>query len=1017
MHQALNIPSPRYIVDIFPDGEEEVMCIEIDDPDGLYITDDYIVTHNSSPTRYSNAASGDPASPEAVAEAWEVLARIWSVDVDRVFEAHLPGGASGIWSKHKNSARSVIRLALDGNIVGAAYHESMHELMHMLRENGGGSIAEVLQNASRSVPVRRRLELLLANSPRAIAQLKDADERLAYMFQFWAAGALEVGPKTKTLFERIKNLLEALGALFSERIRARYIERRKGEASLEFTESIFRALNAGGFKTPSGQRETFKPERDEVIRAALAATQDVRTRIARMGKGWEALALGVGRAVFSAEAVLDATGDKNLAEIARLFHQKGGTAMEGGGAFYDAVRANTNRYMAMIEDAVAGLTPEELEATRHALYTGAPNHAPRVRAAVAKLQKFYAELGQYAQKRDVQVLRSNATEPTGPDADDPGKAWTAPKKWAPMQMLADYGMTQAWNVDELVKRGDEWKALMMEHHGDEMAKISDEAQREYNAAYDAYQKKLRKEKLTPRERYFLHMAGDAARAALEQGAGHVTITPEMIVEAIFNRLVNSEGQEEIQEDSSSLGITPAASAVNRRSLKFIKRDVFDSFMDKDLVNILSAYTRQLVKRAEYQSRFAPGGEKIHRAMRSAIDARVDQEIAGGAAIDNDWDELDAVFRAAQALRPAANALMALEGTLGRDIPTGMRSLNSWGVAYQNFRILGTMLFTSSLDAMGIVANGGELKDAFNALAAGVSAIKNDLLKREDTSAVVRRAREFGAIEASGALDALGQVYGSQFLTGASRKLSNAFFRWTGAQGWNRGARAVAAAVGERIILDWRQRGIDPSDRAKRAQLARLYGANFDPKAIKLDADGRLDVNDEANRMAIQRFVADAVISPTAANRPVWGSDPRFALFMHMKNFTYAFHRVVLKNVMTQAQLGNFRPAMTLALGYVPFMIAAGMVKEMLIPGDEPPWVKEGITGWLEYGWMTAGILGVPQMYAAHLIPGEDFDPAFVMGPAVDQVQNLLSVPLLESQTLGENALAALPFGHVLKRAA
>jgi DNA-binding transcriptional MerR regulator len=39
---------PRFVVGIFPDGEEEAQCIRVAHPSGLYITDDYIVTHNSS---------------------------------------------------------------------------------------------------------------------------------------------------------------------------------------------------------------------------------------------------------------------------------------------------------------------------------------------------------------------------------------------------------------------------------------------------------------------------------------------------------------------------------------------------------------------------------------------------------------------------------------------------------------------------------------------------------------------------------------------------------------------------------------------------------------------------------------------------------------------------------------------------------------------------------------------------------------------------------------------------------
>jgi hypothetical protein len=96
MHQALNIPSPRYIVDIFPDGEEEVMCIEIDDPDGLYITDDYIVTHNSSPsseTRLSERV--DPIREEYSKTTKALILPIYDV-FDRYFADQVKAGKAPV---------------------------------------------------------------------------------------------------------------------------------------------------------------------------------------------------------------------------------------------------------------------------------------------------------------------------------------------------------------------------------------------------------------------------------------------------------------------------------------------------------------------------------------------------------------------------------------------------------------------------------------------------------------------------------------------------------------------------------------------------------------------------------------------------------------------------------------------------------------------------------------------------------------------------------------------------------
>jgi len=163
---------------------------------------------------------------------------------------------------------------------------------------------------------------------------------------------------------------------------------------------------------------------------------------------------------------------------------------------------------------------------------------------------------------------------------------------------------------------------------------------------------------------------------------------------------------------------------------------------------------------------------------------------------------------------------------------------------------------------------------------------------------------------------------------------------------------------------------------------------------------------------VQRWVLDAVMAPNAANRPIWGSDPHFQTFMHLKNYTYTFHRVMLRGAVEQARLGNFRPAMVLAVGYMPIMIAAGAAKEMLVPGEEPPWMQGGLDGYLQYGWDRAGLLGVPQMYGDSLIN----DPANLFGPTVDQIQNVLSIPLLDHRTLLGESLGALPGGNLLRRA-
>jgi hypothetical protein len=99
---------------------------------------------------------------------------------------------------------------------------------------------------------------------------------------------------------------------------------------------------------------------------------------------------------------------------------------------------------------------------------------------------------------------------------------------------------------------------------------------------------------------------------------------------------------------------------------------------------------------------------------------------------------------------------------------------------------------------------------------------------------------------------------------------------------------------------------------------------------------------------------------------------------------------MLKGILAQAAQGNLRPALVAGLGFASISIAAGAVKEMLIPGDEPYWMQGGLDGYLEYGYGQANLGGVPQMWMESVT---QFDPAKLAGPFWDQIQNTLSSPI------------------------
>jgi hypothetical protein len=181
------------------------------------------------------------------------------------------------------------------------------------------------------------------------------------------------------------------------------------------------------------------------------------------------------------------------------------------------------------------------------------------------------------------------------------------------------------------------------------------------------------------------------------------------------------------------------------------------------------------------------------------------------------------------------------------------------------------------------------------------------------------------------------------MSGNMRNLNRVFFKYNGVQGWNNSMRISATVAGEKFLI------------ANKDNETALDELGLTPKDITVKADGKLDVSSPAVQQAMFRFVDQAVIRPSASNRPVWMSDPRFLLIAHLKQFTFAMHNVVLKRASAQLEDGNIRPWATLLLA-MPVMFASDMGKTLL-RGDAH------MAGWSFFDYMKntierSGLLGI-----------------------------------------------------------
>ena len=434
-------------------------------------------------------------------------------------------------------------------------------------------------------------------------------------------------------------------------------------------------------------------------------------------------------------------------------------------------------------------------------------------------------------------------------------------------------------------------------------------------------------------------------------------------ENTINALTHGTGQLDLAENEHALGFTPYAKAVQDRQLTFINPSnaaEFAKYQSKDLADITTVYVKQAVHRAEYARMFGNRGEKISQIL------------------------LDSGITDKKELADIEKTVQGLEGTLGYEMSAQTKELMSGVMTLQNLVILPVAIFSQMVDPVVLAARSGDLRDAGNAYMTAIRRLAGKDVDGEDL------AEMLGIVSQETVLDAMGVAYGTTHMSKRMRNINRVFFKYNGMQGWNNSMRIAATAAGERYLLQNRNNkealaelGLEPSD-IKTVASYRGVKPDANNKVVLRD---RLDVSNPKVKEAMFRFVDQAVLRPSASNRPVWMSDPKFLLLAHLKQFTFAMHNVVLKRASQQLDEGNPKPWAILMLA-MPTILAADMAKFALTGGPPPGW---GFKEFLAHAVERSGLLGLGDFGAQAMkgveqgrVPGEA-----LLGPSFEHLMDLL----------------------------
>lgn len=842
---------------------------------------------------------GPKASTQAERDAATAeIVKTLGKDIDVRFEQTT--GFSGAYLDKE--AAIVISLTPAAGTLQTAYHEALHAFVARLVK-GNDRAKEVLNALANHQPTIQRIHALLDGYPEAQAQLADGEERIAYAYQFWRAGLLDlpVSP-ARTLLQKLRKFFRGVFGQVSDL-----------ERSSDLLDAFARGSYAGD---PSVAGKVM-------AKHLLAGTWTARTL-----RKMDGLTQAIAAAVVPAQSLLLISESPTAQKLGNTFWTNPGDEESAGmkEGYLNARERMAKRYTNEFSRIVSGLTERDhKDVITYLQKETDPASIPYEphREAVEKIRAL------------LQRFRTYMVDERGHKIGDRGPLY----------------FPRVWSAATLREKKDAFISMMQTNH----------------PSYDA--------------------------------------------EAVYNALVKNfeESNEDAlhgREMDDDAILSPTQSAKGDRVLGFITGEQAQPFLEQSLVGTLSRYFHEGARAAEYTHRFGRKGERLELAL-STIHAELRQAGAkkrkAGELKDQDaetkWVE--------RQMRDVERSVDAMEGTLGRDIGDNWRATNSWVTVYQNVRLLPLALFSSIVDPLGMVARGATMREAYDGFLRGMSEVVRNWgemitgdVKERKLDKWERLASAVGSVDAAVWNHHVSDEYASVYMSPAAKKINDIMFKANGMEAWNRGMRI--AATRSAVMFIQRHKSLPDTHSARWLEEIGLKPADIDISAdgelitdkhtlathLGIDKDAAAAKIDKIH-YAINRWVQGAILTPNAAQRPAWGSDPHYSMFFHLKQFSYSFHQTLIKRAVNELDHGNLAP-LGAFLWYIPVMIASDITKGLIQGGGELPAHMKGMDlgDWLLHGAQRAGLLGVGQM-------GVDAtgDLSSIGGPAVEQVIDAFSDPL------------------------
>lgn len=514
--------------------------------------------------------------------------------------------------------------------------------------------------------------------------------------------------------------------------------------------------------------------------------------------------------------------------------------------------------------------------------------------------------------------------------------------------------------------------------------------------------------------------------------GEIEITRAMVQEWVSNYTNDSYA---IDFDPSKLEDTegnmrsPFQQALRTRQLPKNVRDVIASikndkgqskYYNKDLDATMHRYIREAVRRSEYNRRFGD----------VTWDTDENQALGENARPFNAFHQFNALMKQARDEGATADqqvlmydAMAAFMGQYGRITSEPLRKLTRSVMFYQNLRTLLLVTFSSIPEVATLFLRTGDFGRTWSVLRASA----RDAFASGGNTAKLLRTYGF-------AVDELDALAFDEFKKAADYnskldRANEAWFRMVGLTKWTNFMRGLSLNVSLDFVKDHARRvaeGLDESGDSQR----RLDELGLTVEDVKLwastneaaygtrgvsEEDAKLGLSDYTPEQiaaakkvtgAITRMVNEMVVNPTAAMKPLWRSDERFALIGQLGSFVYGFTNQVLGRVWheltrdgaTTAQRAQVAASIALMLP----LVALGLeLKELLqykLFGKKAPTDDMAVPEYMLNLVSRAGVLGVAQLGVdAGATAYSNKSPILAfLGPTLGQVNDAFTQPVYKT---------------------